>query len=84
VLATLGNLYQSSTEFESALNVCRKAIAHDPAFEPAYQITMQVYHRLGDGVSVKRTYQACVDAMKERFGLPPSQELQDLYHRLTR
>lgn len=84
VLATLGNLYQSSTEFESALNVCRKAIAHDPAFEPAYQITMQVYQRLGDGVSVKRTYQACVDAMKERFGLPPSQELQDLYHRLTR
>jgi two-component SAPR family response regulator len=82
-LAALGNLYLTSAQFENALNVCRETIAQDPAFESAYQIMMQVYSRLNDLISIKRTYQACVDAMKESFGLPPSREVQELYHRLT-
>ena len=83
-LAALGNLYLANAQLENALNVCERAFVVDPVFETAYQITMQVYDRLGDRAAIKRIYQACVDAMKERFGLPPSQELQELYRQLTR
>ncbi len=83
-LAALGNLYQANAEFDNALTVCQQAILFDSAFETAYQISMQVYHRLGDQVSIKRTHKACVDAMQQRFGMPPSPEVEELYRRLTR
>ena len=83
-LAALGNLYQANAEFENALAVCQRAIQFDPAFEAAYQISMQVYHRLGDLVSIKRMHQICVDAMQQRFGMLPSPEVEELYRRLTR
>ncbi len=83
-LAALGNLYQANAQPEKALEACRRAIAYDPVFEAAYQIMMQVYYRLGDQISIKNTYQACVEAMKRQFGLPPSQEMQELYQRLTK
>lgn len=82
-LAALGDLYQANAQLENALKICQQAIRFDPAFETAYQIAMQVYHRLGDQASIQRAYQACVEAMKQQFGLPPSQEIQELYRRLT-
>ncbi len=78
-LASLGKLYQTNAEPEKALEVCQRAIHYDPAFETAYQISMQVYHRLSDQSSIRRTYQACVDVMKRQFGMSPSRETEELY-----
>ena len=83
-LSTLGSLYQTSARPEKALEVCQRAIAYDPGFEAAYQISMQVYNRLGDKVSVKRTYQAYVEAMQRQYSMPPSAEMRELYQRLSR
>ena len=83
-LSTLGSLYQTSARPEKALEVCQRAIAYDPGFEAAYQISMQVYNRLGDKVSVKRTYQAYVEAMQRQYNMPPSAEMRELYQRLSR
>ncbi|MEK6751004.1 MAG: tetratricopeptide repeat protein [Chloroflexota bacterium] len=82
-LAALGNLYQTMAQFEKALEICQSAISYDPSFESAYQIMMQVYHRLGDQTSVRKKYQACVEAMQRQFGMPPSAETEELYRRLT-
>ena len=81
-LSALGNLYQANARLEDAMRVCQRAIAVSPAFEPAYQTIMQVHHRHGDRASVKAAYRACVAAVKRQFGLPPSQETEDLYQRL--
>lgn len=78
-LASLGKLYQTNAEPEKALEVCQRAIHYDPAFETAYQISMQVYHRLSDQASIRRTYQACVDVMKRQYGMSPSRETEELY-----
>lgn len=83
-LVSLGNLYQTNAQPEKALEVCQQAISYDPAFETAYQITMQAYHRLSDQNSVRRTYQACVEVMKRKFQMPPSPETEELYRRFTK
>ncbi len=82
-LAALGNLYQTTAQLEKALEICQYAISYDPSFETAYQILLQVYQRLGDQTSVRKTYQACVEAMQQYFELPPSPETEELYRRLT-
>lgn len=83
-LAALGSLYVAGAQLEEALAACQRAIGYDPSFETAYQITMQVYNRLGDTISVKRTFQNCVDAMMQTFGLSPTQETRELYLRYTK
>jgi two-component SAPR family response regulator len=83
-LAALGNLYQSNAQPERALDACQRAIAYDPSFETAYQISMQVYHRLGDTASIKRIYQSCVAAMQQVYGLPPAPETEELYRRFIK
>ncbi|MBI5823926.1 MAG: tetratricopeptide repeat protein [Chloroflexi bacterium] len=82
-LVSLGNLYQTNAQPEKALEICQRAISSDPALETAYQIAMQAYHRLSDQNSIRRTYQACVEAMKREFGIPPSTETEELFQRLT-
>ncbi|MBE0670794.1 MAG: tetratricopeptide repeat protein [Anaerolineales bacterium] len=82
-LAALGNLYQTNAQPEKALEICWRAIAFDPGYEAAYQISMQAYHRLSDKASIRNTYQACAEAMKRQFGLPPSPETEELYRRLS-
>ena len=52
---------------------------YDPAFEAAYPLSMQIYHRLGDRTSIIRTYQACQDALQRQLGMPPSKETEQLY-----
>jgi DNA-binding SARP family transcriptional activator len=44
---------------------------------------MEIYHRMGDRPSIVHVYYLCEAAMLETFGMPPSEETQALYRRLT-
>ena len=81
-LLTLAELFQKQAQPEQALVTCQRALGYDPAFESAYSLSMQIYHRMGDRASIIRTYQACQDALQRQFGFPPSNDTEQLYRRL--
>ena len=81
-LLSLAELLQKHAQPERALAACQRALDYDPAFESAFSLSMQIYHRLGDRASVIRIYQACQETMQRQLGLPPSKETEALYQRL--
>jgi len=81
-LLSLAELFQKNAQPERALAACQRALDYDPAFESAFSLSMQIYHRMGDRASVIRIYQTCQETMQRQFGLPPSKETKELYHRL--
>ena len=81
-LLILAELFQKQAQPKRALAACQRALDYDSTFESAYSLSMQIYHRMGDRVSVIRTYQACRDALQRQLGFPPSNETEQLYRRL--
>lgn len=81
-LLTLAGLYQQQAFLDDALAMCQRAVECEPTYEAAYRLSMQIYHRLGDRSAIIRTYQACIDALKQHLSMPPSKETEDLYRKL--
>ena len=80
---TLAGLYQREGQIPKAIEICQAALSAEPTFEAAYRLMMEIYHRVGDRGSVVHVYQNCETAMRRTFGLAPSEETQQLYHKLT-
>jgi LuxR family maltose regulon positive regulatory protein len=80
-LLTLAGLYNKQAQPERALAVCQRALDYDNTFEPAYSLSIQVYHRINDRSSIIKTYQTYQEAL-QRLGFPPSPEMEELYRRL--
>jgi len=51
--------------------------------EPAYRALMMAHAGLGDLASVAAVFQRCIEALEEELGVEPSQETQELFHKLT-
>lgn len=82
-LLSLADLLQKKGRFEEALLACQRAVEYDPTWESAYSLSMQIHYRRGDRASIVKTYQACSEALQKSLGLPPSDETEALYRRLT-
>ena len=80
---TLAELYFQQGQAAAALQSCSEIIVHDPSWEAAYRLKMQIHGRLGDKASLIRTYRDCEGSLQGLFGLPPSQETQDLFRKLV-
>jgi two-component SAPR family response regulator len=81
-LLTLAELLLKQASPERALAACQRVLDYDIAFEAAYALSMQIYHRMGDRASIIRTYQDCQDALHRQLGLLPSKDTDQLYRRL--
>jgi ATP/maltotriose-dependent transcriptional regulator MalT/two-component SAPR family response regulator len=78
-----GEILLSQGQTTDALKTCEGILEHNPASEAPYRLQMRVYHRLGDKGLVTRTYKTCERVMRETYNLPPSEETQTLYRKLT-
>lgn len=70
-------------QFADAIDLSQRVLARDKCWERAYRHLMLAYDRLGDRGQVGRTYQRCVQALKDDLNVSPSPETQELYEKLT-
>ena len=79
----LAELYFKEGQSPKAIQTCQHALAQDATLEAAYRLMMQIYQHMGDRPSLIHIYQTCEENMQNTFGLPPSQETQQLYRELV-
>lgn len=78
----LAELHTKAGQTPKALQICQRILESEPTFEAAYRLMMQIYSRKGDKPSIVHLYQNCDKAMRNTFGLPPSEETEKLYLKL--
>ena len=75
--------YLAREQYAEAIELSQNVLAHDNCWERAYRHLMLAYDCLGDRGQVGRTYQRCVQALREELDITPSPETRALYERLT-
>jgi ATP/maltotriose-dependent transcriptional regulator MalT len=79
----LAEIYFQHGQPAEALRTCQHVIEHEATSESAYRLKMQIHSRLGDKASLIRTYRDCEESLQSLFGLPPSDETQELFRKLV-
>ncbi|MBI5966038.1 MAG: AAA family ATPase [Chloroflexi bacterium] len=80
----LCELYIKNGKYTEAIELCQRVLAKDNCWERAYRHLMTAYNYLGDRGQLARTYQRCLQTLKDELDVPPSQETQELYKKLIR
>lgn len=80
----LCELYLQNGRFNEAIDLSQRILARDNCWERAYRYLMQAYNALGDRGQLARTYQRCLQTLKDELDVLPSQETQDVYKNLIR
>jgi DNA-binding SARP family transcriptional activator len=80
---TLVEIFIEQDRFGEAIDLCQRILSKDNCWERAYRYLMLAYDGLGDRGQVGRTYQRCVQTLREELGVNPAPETQALYKQLT-
>lgn len=70
-------------EAEAGLVLAERALAVDPAFEPAYRARMRLLAGRGDRAAALREYERCREALARALGVEPSAETEALRRALA-
>lgn len=79
----LASLYLEMQAYPEAIERCQRILNQDDCWERAYRYLMLAYDRLGDSGQIARTYQRCVDTLRQELDVSPSAETAALFSRLT-
>ena len=80
----LCTLYIQNGNYTEAIDLCQRVLVKDNCWERAYRHLMTAYNYLGDRGQLARTYQRCLQTLKDELDVTPSQETQELYKKLIR
>jgi DNA-binding SARP family transcriptional activator len=80
---TLVEIFIEQDRFGEAIDLCQRILSKDNCWERAYRYLMLAYDGLGDRGQVGRTYQRCVQTLREELDVNPAPETQALYKQLT-
>ena len=69
--------------FQPVIHQCQRILIQDSCWERAYRHLMAAYDGLGDHGQVARTYQRCVETLKNELNVPPAKETEGLYQKLV-
>ena len=69
--------------YAEAIDLSQRILTQDNCWERAYRHLMLAYDRLGDRGQVGRTYQKCVQTLRDELDVAPSPETEKLYASLT-
>jgi LuxR family transcriptional regulator, maltose regulon positive regulatory protein len=68
---------------EEVVRLCQHILSLDNCWERAYRHMMLAHDQLGDRGQIARTYQRCVDTLRDELDVAPSLETVNLYQQLT-
>lgn len=69
--------------YAQTIDLCQRILGQDNCWERAYRHLMLAYDGLGDRGQMGRTYQRCVQTLREELDVSPAPETQNLYEKLT-
>ena len=78
----LCELYLKNDRFEDVIDLAQYILIQDNCWERAYRHMMEAYHQLGDHGQMARTYQRCVQTLRDELDVSPSLETKHLYSQL--
>jgi ATP/maltotriose-dependent transcriptional regulator MalT/DNA-binding SARP family transcriptional activator len=79
----LTEIYLEGERYTEAIELSKRTLAQDNCWERAYRHQMLAYDRLGDRGQVGRTYQRCVQTLRDELDVSPATETEKLYQRLV-
>jgi DNA-binding SARP family transcriptional activator len=79
----LAGFFIAQKRFNEAIDLCQRILNQDNCWERAYRHLMLAYDRLNDRGQVGRTYQRCVQTLRDELDVSPAPETQKLYEQLV-
>ncbi|GAB4501630.1 MAG: BTAD domain-containing putative transcriptional regulator [Anaerolineales bacterium] len=79
----LAELLLEENKYVEVIDLCQRVLLQDNCWERAYRHLMLAYDRLGDRGQVGRTWQRCLQTLRDELELDPAPETQALYERLV-
>ena len=80
----LSELLLKKHQYEQVIDLCQHILTQDNCWERAYRHLMLAYDALGDRGQIGRTYQRCVQALRDELDVAPSPKTTKLYRTLTK
>lgn len=75
-------LYKGAHQYDAAIANAHRLLAREPWLEEGHQALMELYARTGRRGNALAQYELCSRALEDEFGVPPSEETNDLYDRI--
>jgi LuxR family transcriptional regulator, maltose regulon positive regulatory protein len=72
-----------TNQAEEVIRLCLHILALDNCWGRAYRHLMLAHEQLGDRGQIARTYQRCVDTLRDELDVAPSLKTVNLYQQLT-
>ncbi|HUE99005.1 MAG TPA: BTAD domain-containing putative transcriptional regulator [Anaerolineales bacterium] len=79
----LAEVLVEKKRFNEAIDLCQRILGQDNCWERAYRHLMLAYDGLNDRGQVGRTYQRCVQTLRDELDVSPTPETQKLYEQLV-
>jgi LuxR family maltose regulon positive regulatory protein len=74
----------AAARLADAADLCRRILAHDRCYEPAYQLLMRAHAREGNRPLALRAFQRCAEALHDDLGVEPAAETVALAEQIRR
>lgn len=68
--------------WDEAITICQAILTRDNGWEAAYRLLLIAYNGLGQRTQILATYARCVEALQNRWNIPPAPETKKLYERI--
>ena len=73
---------ESHQAYEEGLDYCARILHYDPACERTHRYMMRLHYRGGNRSAAIRQYQRCVGALRQEFGVSPTECTIRLYEKI--
>lgn len=81
-LESLTARLSTDRDYTTATTLTQRLLQYDPLYEAGYVQLMQLYALQDDRARALHTYHSCVTVLERELGVPPSEEVEQLYQRL--